>query len=53
MCGFDGRRGVLIVRAIGFFGPHAGNNWFSQGLATPGKSLTDITYPRKPGVGHQ
>ena len=44
---------VLIVRTGDFFGPHAGNNWFSQGLVRPGKTLTAITYPGKRGVGHQ
>jgi nucleoside-diphosphate-sugar epimerase len=43
----------LIVRAGDFFGPHAGNNWFSQGLVKPGKTPTSITYPGKRGVGHQ
>ncbi|MGO4390421.1 NAD(P)H-binding protein [Variovorax sp. M-6] len=48
-------RGVrtLIVRAGDFFGPHAGNNWFSQGLVKPGRPLTAITDPARPGVGHQ
>lgn len=44
---------VLIVRAGDFFGPNAGNNWFSQGLVTPGKPVGAITYPGRPGVGHQ
>ena len=26
---------TLIVRAGDFFGPHAGNNWFSGGLIAP------------------
>jgi nucleoside-diphosphate-sugar epimerase len=43
----------LIVRAGDFFGPRAANNWFSQGLVTPGKPVTRITYPGKRGVGHQ
>ena len=48
-------RGVrtLIVRAGDFFGPHAGNNWFSQGLVKPGQPLASITDPARPGVGHQ
>ena len=47
-------RGVrsLILRAGDYFGPRAGNNWFSQALATPGKPLKAITYPGKSGVGH-
>ncbi|STW69101.1 3-beta hydroxysteroid dehydrogenase/isomerase family protein [Klebsiella pneumoniae] len=28
---------ALIVRAGDFFGPRAGNNWFSQGLVKPGQ----------------
>jgi nucleoside-diphosphate-sugar epimerase len=44
---------VLIVRAGDFFGPHAANNWFSQGLVKPGKRPSAITCPGKPGVGHQ
>ena len=43
---------VLIVRFGDFFGPAAGNNWFSQGLITPGKRPTAITYPGPKGVGH-
>ncbi len=44
---------VLIVRAGDYFGPRAGNNWFSQGLVKPGKPVTVITYPGRSGVGHQ
>ena len=49
------RRGarVLIVRAGDFFGPQAGNNWFSQGLVKPGKPVTTVSLPGDPGVGHQ
>lgn len=47
----DGVR-VLIVRAGDFFGPHAGNNWFSQGLVKPGKPLRSVTYPGRREVGH-
>ena len=43
---------VLIVRAGDFFGPKAGNNWFSQGLVKPGRPVTVITYPGR-GIGHQ
>jgi nucleoside-diphosphate-sugar epimerase len=42
----------LIVRAGDFFGPSAGNNWFSQGLVKPGKRVTSVSYPGKRGVGH-
>ena len=44
---------VLIVRAGDFFGPGAGNNWFSQGLIKPGSPVTRISYPGTPGLGHQ
>ena len=43
---------VLVVRAGDFFGPRAGNNWFSQGLVKPGTPLRSVTYPGAPGVGH-
>ncbi|MDN2708560.1 NAD(P)H-binding protein [Janthinobacterium sp. SUN118] len=44
---------VLIVRAGDFFGPRAGNNWFSQGLVKPGQPVRTVLYPGAPGVGHQ
>ena len=44
---------VLIVRAGDFFGPRAGNNWFSQGLVKPGQGVRSVLYPGAPGVGHQ
>jgi nucleoside-diphosphate-sugar epimerase len=44
---------VLIVRAGDFFGPAAGNNWFSQGLVRPGHALTRISYPGTAGIGHE
>jgi nucleoside-diphosphate-sugar epimerase len=47
----DGVR-VLIVRAGDFFGSHAGNNWFSQGLVKPGKAVRTILYPGKSATGH-
>jgi nucleoside-diphosphate-sugar epimerase len=43
---------VLIVRCGDFFGPHAGNNWFSQGLVKPGRPFRSVTYPGKRNVGH-
>ena len=43
---------VLIVRAGDFFGPHAGNNWFSQGFVKPGQRPRSISDPGRPGVGH-
>jgi nucleoside-diphosphate-sugar epimerase len=48
----DGVR-TLVVRAGDFFGPRAANNWFSQGLVKPGKPLSGISLPGRPGVGHQ
>ena len=49
------RRGVrtLVVRAGDFFGPRAGNSWFSQGLVKPGRPITSIADPAARGVGHQ
>lgn len=41
---------VLIVRCGDFFGPGAGNSWFSQVVAPPG--LTAITDPGRPGLAH-
>jgi len=48
------RQGVrsLIVRFGDFFGPKPGNNWFSQGMISPGAPLKSITYPGGNGVGH-
>jgi nucleoside-diphosphate-sugar epimerase len=47
------RAKTLIVRAGDFFGPRAGNNWFSQGLVKPGRPLAAISYPGRAGIGHQ
>lgn len=44
---------ALIVRAGDFFGPRAGNNWFSQGLVAPGRPVRTVTLPGQPGVPHQ
>ncbi|MEZ0531856.1 NAD-dependent epimerase/dehydratase family protein [Enterobacter sp. KB-221C9] len=44
---------VLILRAGDFFGPHAGNNWFSQGLVKPGNPPKVVKNPGKTGAGHQ
>lgn len=44
---------VLIVRAGDFFGPQAGNNWFSQGLIKPGQPVKTISNPGERGIGHQ
>jgi nucleoside-diphosphate-sugar epimerase len=44
---------VLIVRSGDFFGPSAGNNWFSQGLIKPGQPVRTVYRPGAPGVGHE
>lgn len=44
---------VLIVRAGDFFGPKPGNNWFSQGLVKAGQPVKAVSYPGRPGMGHQ
>jgi nucleoside-diphosphate-sugar epimerase len=43
---------VLIVRAGDFFGPRAGNSWFSQGLVKPGRPLRSVVYPGKHDASH-
>ncbi|QBG90581.1 NAD-dependent epimerase/dehydratase family protein [Xanthomonas oryzae] len=44
---------VLIVRAGDYVGPRARNHWFAQALVTPGRTVTTVTLPGAPGVGHQ
>lgn len=44
---------VLIVRAGDYFGPGAANNWFGQGLVTPGARPRVIRNPGGRGIGHQ
>ncbi|PXX26939.1 MULTISPECIES: NAD-dependent epimerase/dehydratase family protein [Burkholderia] len=44
---------TIIVRAGDFFGARAGNNWFAQGLIKPGRPVSTISVPGRPGVGHQ
>lgn len=44
---------VLLVRSGDFFGPRARNNWFSQGLVTPGKLPGIIYNPAAAKTGHQ
>lgn len=48
------REGVrsVIVRFGDFFGPKAGNNWFSQGLVKPNRPVTSIMNPGPKGIGH-
>jgi nucleoside-diphosphate-sugar epimerase len=43
---------TLIVRAGDFFGPRGTQNWFSQGLVTPGRPVRVVRYPGQPGIGH-
>jgi nucleoside-diphosphate-sugar epimerase len=49
----QGQCTALIVRAGDFFGPGAANNWFGQGLVTPGARPKVIRNPGVRGVGHQ
>src|SRR6516225_9754459 len=42
----------LIVRLGDFFGPKAGNNWFSQGMVRPNHPVRSITNPGRKGIGH-
>lgn len=44
---------TIIVRAGDFFGPQAGNNWFSQGLIQPRRRVVSVKLPGLAGVGHQ
>ncbi|NIY75970.1 NAD(P)H-binding protein [Thalassospira sp. HF15] len=44
---------ALILRAGDYFGASAGNNWFSQCLVKPGRSISAITYPGPKNIGHQ
>lgn len=36
---------TLVLRCGDFFGPYAGNNWFSQGLLQVGKPVQTLRYP--------
>jgi hypothetical protein len=42
-----------VVRAGDFFGPKAGNSWFTQGMVKAGQTVTKVNLPGKVGVGHQ
>ncbi|RON51653.1 NAD-dependent epimerase/dehydratase family protein [Pseudomonas frederiksbergensis] len=44
---------AIVLRAGDFFGPQAGNNWFSMGLIKPGQTVKHINLLGDPGVGHQ
>jgi nucleoside-diphosphate-sugar epimerase len=43
---------TLIVRAGDFFGPRAGNNWFSQGLLAGSRTVRRVLYPGPRKLGH-
>jgi nucleoside-diphosphate-sugar epimerase len=43
---------VLIVRAGDYFGPRAGNTWFSQGLLAGQHKVRRVFYPGPRHVGH-
>ncbi|RUL74891.1 NAD-dependent epimerase/dehydratase family protein [Dyella choica] len=36
---------ALVLRCGDFIGPHAGNNWFGQGLVQAGKQVKVLRYP--------
>jgi nucleoside-diphosphate-sugar epimerase len=43
---------TLILRCGDFFGPHAGNTWFSQGLIKAGAAVKTLRYPGDYAIGH-
>ncbi len=43
---------VLIVRAGDYFGPRAGNTWFSQGLLANQHNVRRVFYPGPRHIGH-
>ena len=43
---------VLIVRAGDYFGPRAGNTWFTQGLLAGQRKVRRVFYPGPRHVGH-
>jgi nucleoside-diphosphate-sugar epimerase len=43
---------VLIVRAGDYFGPRAGNTWFSQGLLANQRQVRRVFYPGPRELGH-
>lgn len=49
----EGRARALILRAGDYFGPRAGNSWFSQALLKPGQRPRRLLHPGRPGIGHQ
>lgn len=47
----DGVR-TLVLRCGDFFGAHAGNNWFAQGLIQAGQPVHRMQYPGRYELGH-
>lgn len=43
---------VLVVRAGDFFGPGAGNSWFTQGMIRGGRPVRSVSLPGSKGIGH-
>jgi len=43
---------VLVVRAGDYFGPRAGNTWFSQGLLANQRKVRCVLYPGPRHLGH-
>lgn len=43
---------ALIVRAGDYFGPNAGNTWFSQGLLAGQRKVRRVFYPGPRDLGH-
>jgi nucleoside-diphosphate-sugar epimerase len=43
---------TLVLRCGDFIGPHAGNNWLSQGLVKAGSPVKKLGYPGDYNVGH-
>ena len=43
---------TLIVRAGDYFGPRAGNNWFTQGLLAGSAQVRRVFYPGPRELGH-
>lgn len=43
---------VLILRCGDFIGPRAGNNWFSQAMVRPGRTVRVVHYPGRRDIGH-
>ncbi|WP_049622066.1 NAD-dependent epimerase/dehydratase family protein [Frateuria defendens] len=48
----DGGVRTLILRCGDFFGPHAGNSWFSLGLLKAGVPPRRVSYPAAPEHRH-